>query len=70
MDALLLGSRNIRRPQRKGRGQSSVSRPLIGTYDTSDVAIQVHVNARPNVSTIAQLDLGLLTSSNYGLLVI
>ncbi len=36
------GSRSIlKRPHRNGRGQQSVSRPLIDNYDTSDVAIQV-----------------------------
>ena len=29
-----------KRTQWKNRGQKSVTRPLIGTYDTSDVAIQ------------------------------
>lgn len=33
-------SGNQLRPHRKRRGQRSVARPLIGTYDTSDVAIQ------------------------------
>ena len=28
-------------PRRKGRGQRSVTRPMIGNYDTSDVAIMV-----------------------------
>ena len=28
-------------PRRKGRGQRSVTRPMIGNYDTSDVAILV-----------------------------
>ena len=36
------GSKSLnRRPQRKGRGQRSVSRPLIDNYATSDVALQV-----------------------------
>ena len=30
----------LKRTQWKNRGQKSVTRPLIGTYDTSDVAIQ------------------------------
>jgi len=39
---LSLGSHSInRRPIRKRCGQTSVSRPLVGTYDNSDVAIQV-----------------------------
>ena len=35
-----------RRPQRKRRGQKSVSRPLIDDYATSDVAIQVREEGR------------------------
>ena len=45
---LSLGSRSInRRPNRKRCGQTSVSRPMVGTYDNSDVAIQVkHINSK------------------------
>ncbi len=49
------GSRSIlKRPHRNGRGQQSVSRPLIDNYDTSDVAIQVRTKYK-NLGSLPSL---------------